>query len=82
MRTTLTLDDDVAVALERLRRRRDASFKDIVNDALRRGLSDLSMRPKQHEPFQTQSVALGRLRLASIDNISESLAVAEGEAFK
>jgi hypothetical protein len=82
MRTTLTLDDDVAVALERLRRRRDASFKDIVNDALRRGLSDLAMRPKQHEPFQTQSVALGRLRLASIDNISESLAFAEGEAFK
>jgi plasmid maintenance system antidote protein VapI len=31
--------------------------------------------------FQTQVVALGRLQLASIDNISESLAVAEGEAF-
>jgi hypothetical protein len=48
MRTALTLDDDVAVALERLRRRRDASFKDIVNNALRRGLSDLAMRRKQH----------------------------------
>ena len=82
MRTTLTLDDDVAVALERLRRARDASLKDIVNDALRRGLRDLTTRPKQREPFQTQSVALGRLRLPSIDNISESLAVAEGEAFK
>ena len=82
MRTTLTLDDDVAVALERLRRARDASLKDIVNDALRRGLRDLTTRPKQREPFQTQSVALGRLRLPSIDNISESLAVAEGEPFK
>jgi Ribbon-helix-helix protein, copG family len=82
MRTTLTLDDDVAVALERLRRAGDASLKDIVNDALRRGLSDLTTRPKQREPFQTQSVALGRLRLPSIDNISDSLAVAEGEAFK
>ena len=82
MRTTLTLDDDVAVALERRRRAGDASLKDIVNDALRRGLSDLTTRPKQREPFQTQSVALGRLRLPSIDNISESLAVAEGEAFK
>jgi hypothetical protein len=40
------------------------------------------MRPKQREPFKTKSVALGRLRLASIDNISESLAVAEVEAFK
>lgn len=82
MRTTLTLDDDVAAALERLRKARDASLKDIVNDALRRGLSDLTTRPKRREPFQTQSVALGRLRLASIDDISESLAVAEGEAFK
>jgi predicted transcriptional regulator len=82
MRTTLTLDDDVAAALDRLRRARDASLKDIVNDALRRGLSDLTTRPKRREPFQTRGVALGRLRLASIDDISESLAVAEGEAFK
>ena len=39
-------------------------------------------RPYRREPFRTQVVALGRLRLASIDNVSESLAVAEGEAFK
>lgn len=82
MRTTLTLDDDVAVALERLRRARDASLKDVVNDALRRGLDDLNTRPKRRELFQTKSVSLGRLRLASIDNVSESLAIAEGEAFK
>jgi hypothetical protein len=82
MRTTLTLDDDVAAAIERLRRARDASLKDIVNEALRKGLSDLTTRPKQREPFETKSVALGKLRLASIDNISESLAVAEAEAFK
>jgi hypothetical protein len=82
MRTTLTLDDDVAAAIKRLRRAGDASFKDIVNDALRKGLSDLAMRSKKREPFQTRGVALGRMRLSSIDKISESLAVAEGEAFK
>jgi hypothetical protein len=82
MRITLTLDDDVAAALERLRRARDASLRDIVNDALRRGLSDLTTRPKRREPFQTQGVALGWLRLTSIDNVDESLAIAEGEAFK
>jgi hypothetical protein len=75
MRTTLTLDDDVAAAIERLRRVRDASLRDIVNEALRKGLSDLATRPKQRELFETKSVALGRVRLASIDNISESLAV-------
>jgi hypothetical protein len=82
MRTTLSLDDDVAAAIERLRRTRDANFKDIVNDALRKGLSDLSSRPKQGTPFQTQTVSLGRMRLASLDNINDSLAVAEGESFK
>jgi ribbon-helix-helix CopG family protein len=82
MRTTLTLDDDVAAALERLRRARDASLKDVVNDALRRGLSDLAVRPKRREPFRTRSVQLGQLRVTSIDNVSESLAIAEDEAFK
>ena len=45
MKTTLTLDDDVAAALERVRRTRNANLKDVVNDALRRGLNDLSTRP-------------------------------------
>jgi hypothetical protein len=37
MRTTLTLDDDVAAALERLRRSRRIGLKRLVNEALRRG---------------------------------------------
>jgi hypothetical protein len=82
MRTTLTLDDDVAAAIERLRRVRDANLKDIVNEALRKGLNELTTRPKRREPFKTYVVELGRMRLPSIDNISESLAVAEVEAFK
>jgi hypothetical protein len=45
MRITLTLDDDVAAALERVRRTRNASLKDVVNDALRRGLNELSTAP-------------------------------------
>jgi hypothetical protein len=64
------------------RRERDASLKGIVNEALRKGLSDLTTRPRQREPFKTKNVALGKLRLASIDNISESLAIAEAEAFR
>src|SRR6516164_6557091 len=48
MRTTLTLDDDVAAILERLRKSRDASLKDLVNEALRRGLKDMSGRTERH----------------------------------
>ena len=82
MRTTLTLDDDVAAALERLRKSRNASLKQLVNEALRRGLEEMRSRPKRREPMQTRSVALGRVRVSSIDDIGEALAIAEGETFK
>jgi hypothetical protein len=38
MRTTLTIDDDVAARLERLRRERGISFKELINATLRSGL--------------------------------------------
>jgi metal-responsive CopG/Arc/MetJ family transcriptional regulator len=82
MRTTLTLDDDVAAALERLRKTRDASLKELINDALRRGLKDMTTQRKQRKAFRTRSVSLGRLLVPSIDNVAEVLAIAEGEAFK
>jgi Arc/MetJ family transcription regulator len=82
MRTTLTLDDDVVAALERLRKTRGASLKDLVNEALRRGLKEMSARPKRRELFRTRAVALGDLRIGSIDNVAEALAIAESESFK
>jgi hypothetical protein len=79
MRTTLTIDDDVAALLDRLRRERGTGLRDLVNDALRRGLTQMTAQPKRREPFRTRSVDLGRPRLADIDNIAEALAIVEGE---
>ena len=78
----MTLEDDVAAALERLRRTRNVSLKDLINEALRRGLKDMSNRTKRRERLRTRSVALGQLRIAGVDNIGEALAVAQGEAHK
>ena len=78
----MTLEDDVAAALEQLRRTRNASLKDLINEALRRGLKDMSNRTKRRERLRTRSVALGQLRIAGVDNIDEALAIAEGEAHK
>ena len=39
MRTTLTLDDDVVKELRAVARATGRSFKEVVNDALRRGLT-------------------------------------------
>ena len=82
MRTTLTLDDDVAATLERFRRSRRIGLKQLINEALRRGLKEMGRRREPREPARTKTVALGRLRVASIDNIGETIAIVEGESFK
>jgi hypothetical protein len=38
MRTTLTLDDDLATQLHDIARRKGETFKEVVNSTLRRGL--------------------------------------------
>jgi hypothetical protein len=81
MRTTLTLDDDVAVQLERLRRVRDASLKDLVNEALRRGLQDMSAPARKRKAFRTRAFHLGK-PFINLDNVAEALACLEGEGFK
>lgn len=82
MRTTLTLDDDVAAALEQLRRTRGGRLKTVVNELLREGLRHVQARPTRRGRFRTRSIDLGRPRASSVDNVAEVLAVAENEAFR
>ena len=81
MRTTLTIDDDVAVQLKRLRREQDVNFKVIVNEALRRGLRDMKAAPQKRKLLRTRGFDMGK-PFISIDNVAEALAHLEGEAFK
>lgn len=82
MRTTLTLDDDVAAVIERLRKARDANVKDIVNEALREGLKRMEAPRPRPARFKTRVVDLGPCLLANVDNVAETLAVAESESFR
>lgn len=82
MRTTLTLDKDVAAQLEQLRKQRGVAFRTLVNDALRQGLLALTIKPKPSGKFKTNSVSLGRCLIGNVDNVAEVLALAEGEDFK
>ncbi len=80
MRTTLTLDDDVARLLQRLSQERKRAFKQTVNEALRAGLAQLTAKqPSRRKLYRIQPISLGKPRLPSLDNIAEVLAVAEGE---
>jgi hypothetical protein len=81
MRTTLTLDDDVAALLKRVARTRNARLKEVVNEALRRGLANATAVPVRGT-FRTASVALGRCRTGTVDNVADALAAAEGEPFR
>jgi hypothetical protein len=79
MRTTLTLDDDVAVRVEREQRKRRVPFRTVVNDLLRAGLDASQARRPPRKPFETRAVRLGPSLIGSLDNIEEVLARAEGE---
>jgi len=72
MRTTLSLDDDVAVLLEQMRKARDTTFKRLGNDALREGLARLSS-PAETQSFRTQPVDLGKCYYSNLDNVWEVL---------
>lgn len=82
MRTTLSLDDDVAALIERLRAERRTGLKELVNQALRRGLRELEEKPKPPERYRTPGVDLGPCRLASLDDVAAALAAGEGEGFQ
>ena len=79
MRTTLTLDDDVAVALIRLQADRKLSLKQAVNDALRLGLQQMNT-PRSRKPFSASRFDLGRCRLGNLDEVAEVLAIAQEES--
>jgi adenine C2-methylase RlmN of 23S rRNA A2503 and tRNA A37 len=81
MRTTLTLDDDVAAQLERLGRQRDLKFRELVNEVLRRGLRDMSEEPRRRKAVRTRTFDMGK-PLINIDNVAETLGHLESEGFK
>ncbi len=82
MRTTLTLADDVAAQLEHIRTQRNVTFKELVNDVLRAGLAHMDRADEPDGGPYTAVVTLGRLRLPDLDDVSEALAVAEGDNYR
>jgi hypothetical protein len=78
MRTTLTLDDDLAAKLEAEARRSGLSFKETVNTILRIGLNARRGRlPRQ--PFKVKPLALDPVdRNFDFDNIEALLDQIDG----
>jgi hypothetical protein len=56
-----------------------------ITDRMRqwmRRLEEKSFPLRSREPFRTRVVDLGKPRIPAVDNIADTLAVAEGEAHK
>lgn len=77
MRTTLTLDDDVAAALERRRRELQHSLKQEVNDLIRAGLSHVEQEQPKTPRFRVEPLPVGKL-LIPVDDVQAALDIAEG----
>lgn len=78
MRTTVTLDADVVAALRRATRERGTSFKEVLNDAVRRGLSGEPTARRYRTPCRDMGLRAGfdvdkALALAAADEDAEIL---------
>lgn len=84
MRTTLTLDDDVFLLLERRQTESGQTFRGLVNALLRSALSRAHDEPQSSRSprFETPVFHGGTLLIGDITSTSELLALAEGEDFK
>jgi len=78
MRTTLTLNPDIAAKARRAVSQTGLPFKDVVNQALRAGLDEV-LAPKASRKYRTKPIPMGLKPGISYDNISELLAISEGE---
>lgn len=78
MRTTVTLDDDVARAVDQLRREEGLGTSAALNTLARRGLAR-SEGP--HGRFKQRVSSLGQPRVP-LDDIGSALEVLEGEGHR
>jgi predicted DNA-binding ribbon-helix-helix protein len=74
MRTTVTLADDVAAAVDRVRRERSVGVSEAVNELIRAG----RRTPSPPRPFRQSSARLG-LRI-DVTDVAEALEELDGPA--
>lgn len=80
MRTTLSLDDDIANLLNQEIRRSGVSLKEAVNHYLRLGLT--AAKQPARKKFVVKPLAMGLPPGLSYDNVEELIEVLEGPLHK
>ena len=73
MRTTLTIDDEIAMSLKGLAHRSGRSFRQVVNEALRKGAH--ALENPESQPYRLSPVSLGPVRVNI--NLDKALSLAD-----
>jgi len=81
VRTTLTIDDDVAALLEKEMRRTGQPLKQTVNDLLRSGLQQVA-KPVMPKPFKVKARKIGLPAEWTSGSIPELIEMLEGPLHK
>ena len=81
MRTTVTIEDDVLDRAKATAARLHASFRKVINEALRSGLKTIEM-PAKRQPYHTKPHRMGLKAGRNLDNIQELLTQVEQENFR
>ena len=81
MRTTLTLDDDIAAKLTAEMKRSGKSFKETVNEFLRIGLN-VQRELRSGDRFKVEARTLGVMPGLNYDCLGELLEEAEGPSHR
>lgn len=73
MRTTVTLSDDVAASLEKLRRERGLGLSEVVNELIRAGL--MNRGAERRVEFPTYDMGIG----IDVRNVGEAIEAIEAD---
>lgn len=74
----MTFDPDVAAQIQQIRQRDRRPFKEVLNDLVRAGLA-VRTAPSEPQGPCTRVVSLGKVLIPDLDDVSEVLAIIEGD---
>jgi metal-responsive CopG/Arc/MetJ family transcriptional regulator len=78
MRTTVTLADDVAAELDRMRRERSMGMSEALNELARAGMA---RKKEPRKKFVQRTHAMGKEKI-DVTNVAEALEQAEGPNYR
>jgi len=78
MRTTLTLDADVAAKAKAVVKASGKPLEHVINEALRAGLKDVD-QSQRRKPFRTRPQPMGLRPGLQLDNIQNLLSHVDGD---